>query len=138
MPLNKMEIVISSDPMELNQVETFIKEIFVKNSLNTELFFKVMVCVKEAVTNSMMHGNKYSTNKQVRIQSYSCHKFLYFRIIDQGDGFDFLNLPDPTDIENLKKETGRGIYIIKTISNETGFKEKGNVIEFKIDLCGED
>jgi len=138
MPLNKMEIDISSDPMEMGQVEDFIKEIFVRYSISMEIYFKVMVCVNEAVTNSIMHGNKYNNNKLVKIQSYSCHKYLYFRIIDQGEGFDFHCLPDPTDIENLKKETGRGIYIIRTISDETAFREKGNIIEFKIDLCGED
>lgn len=137
MALNKMEIKIFSDTMNLKDVEIFIKEMFVKYALKTELFFKVLICVNEAVVNSIMHGNKYDGNKVVKIQCYACHKYLYFRIIDEGEGFDYKNLSDPTEIENICKESGRGIFIIKSISNSFYFREKGNIIEFKIGLSEE-
>jgi len=138
MPLSRMEIKIASETLELCQVEHFLKEVFIKNDVKPDIFFKALLCVNEAVINSIIHGNKFNPLKQVRIQSYSCKRFLYFRISDQGDGFDYENLPDPTALENLKKETGRGIYIIKKISDRTDFRQKGSIIEFKIELGGDD
>ncbi len=136
MPLNKKEIVISSDTTELKVVENFLSEIFRTYQIDEELYQKVLVCLNEAVTNSIMHGNKFDERKQVRIESFTCNKFLYFRVIDEGDGFDYNNLPDPTNVENLRKESGRGIFIIKNMSNGIFFREKGNIVEFKIEKGG--
>ena len=59
MPLNKKEIVISSDTTELKVVETFLYEIFRTYQIDEDLYLKVLVCLNEAVTNSIMHGNKF-------------------------------------------------------------------------------
>jgi len=136
MALNKMQIKISSNTLQLREVESFIDELFKKFDIKNDLYYKVLICVNEAVVNSITHGNKYDENKKVIIQSFSCQGYLYFRISDEGDGFNFNDLQDPTTIENLYKETGRGIYIIKNISDKITFREKGNIIEFKIKLNG--
>lgn len=136
-PRNKMEIQITSDTLNLNKVENFISKMFQKYNIDMELINKVLICVNEAVVNSIEHGNKYDKRKAVIIKSYFCHNFLYFKVIDEGAGFDFSEIPDPTADENLCKESGRGIFIIKNISEAIGFKEKGNIIEFKIKSGGE-
>jgi anti-sigma regulatory factor (Ser/Thr protein kinase) len=50
-----------------------------------------------------------------------------FRITDAGSGFDFTNLPDPTAPENLEKENGRGIFLIRNLSDNLEFSENGKV-----------
>lgn len=129
-----MEIKISSSRLQLNEVENFIRKLFEKFKIRDELFFKTQVCVNEAVVNSIMHGNKFDENKLVTISSFTVKSYLYFSIADEGEGFDFNDLPDPTHVDNIFKETGRGIFIIKNISEEIVFREKGNIIEFKIKL----
>lgn len=129
-----MEIKISSSRLQLNEVENFIKELFISFKIREELFFKTQICVNEAVVNSIMHGNKFDENKVVTISSFTSNNYLYFSITDEGEGFDFNELPDPTRVENIFKETGRGIFIIKNISDEIVFRDKGNIIEFKIKL----
>ncbi len=129
-----MEIKISSSRLQLNEVENFIKELFTSFKIREELFFKTQICVNEAVVNSIMHGNKFDENKVVTISSFTSNNYLYFSITDEGEGFDFNELPDPTRVENIFKETGRGIFIIKNISDEIVFRDKGNIIEFKIKL----
>jgi serine/threonine-protein kinase RsbW len=136
MVLNKKEIKISSVSKNLDQVELFLENIFEKLGIRKELFYRVLLCVNEAVINSISHGNRFDQNKIVIVQSFFCKKYLYFRIIDEGEGFDFNGLADPTNSENILKENGRGIYIIKHISDEIIFREKGNIIEFKIKLNG--
>jgi serine/threonine-protein kinase RsbW len=136
MSLNRKEITISSDPKNLELVENFVSEILDLLNLGLELRSKVLVCLNEAVFNSIAHGNKFEKDKKVIIQSYICSKYLYFRIIDEGLGFDFRNLPDPTSDENKHKEEGRGIFIIRKISDGIIYKDKGNIVEFKINTGG--
>lgn len=130
----KKEIVISSDTLNLNQVEFFIEEIFDFLHLDKSILNKVLLCVNEAVINSISHGNRYDENKKVTVQSFFCREYLFFRVIDEGSGFNFSDLPDPTDEENIKKFCGRGIFIMKKISDAIFFREKGNVVEFKIKI----
>jgi serine/threonine-protein kinase RsbW len=54
-------------------------------------------------------------------------------IEDEGNGFDFNKITDPTSDENIKNESGRGIFIIKKLSNKIEYNEKGNRIQFKIE-----
>jgi serine/threonine-protein kinase RsbW len=48
---------------------------------------------------------------------------------DEGDGFDYHNLPDPTAPENIEKPGGRGIFLMKHLSDEVEFKEGGRIVE---------
>ena len=77
MALNKKEIIISSDPLNLDQIEIFIKEIFDFLHLDENLFNRVMLCVNEAVINSISHGNRFDDNKKVIVQSFFC-KLIWF------------------------------------------------------------
>jgi serine/threonine-protein kinase RsbW len=82
-----------------------------------------------------VHGNGQSSEKKVYINMEVIEeKRLIFTISDEGDGFDFNNLPDPTAPENLDNLTGRGIFIIKKLADQCIFNSKGNELElhFKI------
>ena len=50
-------------------------------------------------------------------------------IEDEGIGFDFQNLPDPTSPENLDKPSGRGIFLMKHLSDEVNFSNNGSLVE---------
>jgi len=134
MPRNQKELYIRSDTVNLAEVDEFIESVFIHYGLSLESFNKSLLCVKEAVTNSIMHGNKFDSSKNVNIKAYRCNKYLYFKIIDEGDGFDFTNLKDPTCMNTILDEGGRGLFIIKHLCDEVHFKEKGKVIELKISL----
>ena len=54
---------------------------------------------------------------------------IKFRVEDEGKGFDFHNLPDPTSPENLEKPGGRGIFLMKHLADEVDFSEQGKVVE---------
>jgi len=44
---------------------------------------------------------------------------------DEGKGFNPLKLSDPTLNENLLKENGRGIYLMKHLMDEVRFENSG-------------
>lgn len=129
-------LVIQSDQSELKKVEYFLDDIFIKNNLSKKYFNKLYLCVSEAVINAIKHGNRNDLNKKVIVKiNCSLHQ-IEVLIEDEGDGFDRSKLQNPTDEENIRKESGRGIFIIKNLTECINFNEKGNSIQFKIN-CGE-
>jgi serine/threonine-protein kinase RsbW len=126
-------IVINSDVIELKKVETFLTNIFKEYNLEKKYFNKVYLCISEAVINSIKHGNKNDRSKNVSIEvSYDTPE-INIMIEDEGNGFDLNEISDPTSEKNIKNESGRGIFIIKTLTNQIEYNEKGNRIQFKIE-----
>lgn len=126
-------LVISSNKSELQRVEEFIREVFAFYNFPDTCFNKVLLCISEATINAIAHGNKGDRRKKVEL-SVDCKTHLItVKITDQGEGFDFRNLPDPTSKDNLLKESGRGIHIIKSMAKSVTFNEKGNSLSFQIE-----
>lgn len=126
-------LVIKSDKNELKRTEEFLLSFFRKNNLPEEHFNRVFLCLSEAVMNSIQHGNRNDKKKQVSILADCKKEFITIEISDEGEGFDYNNIENPTIKQNIKKESGRGIHIIKSLSNGLEFKEKGKCIQFKIE-----
>jgi serine/threonine-protein kinase RsbW len=127
-------LAIKSDKQELENVEKFLWHFFKKENLPEESFKKVFLCISEAVINSIEHGNKNDREKQVSIMLDCFDNDLKIEIEDEGDGFDYNGIADPTALENIKKETGRGIFIIKSLCNQVNFRNHGKCVEIKMDL----
>jgi serine/threonine-protein kinase RsbW len=126
-------LVIKSDISELEKVENFIVEILNEFDLAQKYFNKIYLCVSEAVLNSIKHGNKNDHNKTVSIGIDCDVNEINILIEDEGEGFDIKSIEDPTLRENIKNESGRGIFIIKNMSDKLEYNEKGNRIQFKIE-----
>lgn len=125
---------MESNSLKFEQVEEFVEHVLGKYHVSSSLHNKILICVKEAVTNSIVHGNKFSTQKKVRIKITRCHEDLYIKIADDGEGFDFTNIPDPTLKENIMNEAGRGLFLMKNLSDGIEFKNSGKVVQLKIKL----
>lgn len=126
-------LVINSNKTELQRVEEFIRKVFSIYKFDDRCFNKVFLCISEATLNSIVHGNKGDQHKKVEL-NVDCKAHLISVIItDEGKGFDFRNLPNPTTKDHLLKESGRGIHIIKTIAKTISFNEKGNSLQFEIE-----
>src|SRR3954469_8157246 len=108
---NTMEL--SSQPESLTAVERMIDEVRSKYHVSEDIFGNMPVAITEAVTNAIYHGNKADPAKKVSVSYLLSNHNLSFTIADEGPGFDYYNLPDPTAPENLEKECGRGIFLMK-------------------------
>ena len=82
----------------------------------------------EAVTNAMEHGNRWEADKRVEVEAVVTPELLEVRVRDQGPGFDFSHLPDPTREENLLCERGRGIFLMRSIMDQVVFLPPGNQV----------
>jgi serine/threonine-protein kinase RsbW len=127
-------LAIQSDKKELIKVEQFLRLYFKSKNLPEYFFNKVFLCVSEAVINSIEHGNKMNNHKKVTIEASCVNNDLSIEVSDEGEGFNYNDVPDPTTTENIYNETGRGIFIMKSICNKLNFKDEGKCVEIKIEL----
>jgi serine/threonine-protein kinase RsbW len=116
------------------QLENLIENIADKYEISEDTFANMMTCLNEALINAMKHGNKMDPNKKVIINAEVEPKRIVWTVTDEGEGFDYTHLPDPTAPENLENLTGRGVFIIKHLADQCIFNASGNEIElhFKI------
>ena len=126
---DNVAVELTSQPESLTIVENMIHEARNKYNISEDIFGNMLVAITEAVTNAIYHGNKSDPKKKVNIKYTGDHHNLCWTISDEGDGFDFYNLPDPTAPENLEKECGRGIFLMKHLTDQLIFAENGRVVE---------
>jgi serine/threonine-protein kinase RsbW len=116
------EIEIESDPNNLITVEEFVNYFAKDLGLSDEQLSVLLLAVTEATTNAIIHANKCDASKLVRIHAQIEDSQLIVKVIDEGKGFDPTTLPDPTHPENLLKDSGRGVFLMKVYMNEVKYK----------------
>ena len=122
-------IQVISQPESINIVEKLIEDIKEEHNIHEDAFGNILVAVTEAVNNAIQHGNRYDALKKVNISYEVDGDTLMFVVQDEGKGFDYYNLPDPTAPENLEKPTGRGIFLMKHLADQVIFSDNGKTVE---------
>jgi serine/threonine-protein kinase RsbW len=110
-------------------LENLIEEIADKFKVSEDAFANMMTCLNEAANNAIVHGNKLDPDKKVIVNADVDAKRAVWTITDEGEGFDYNHLPDPTAEENLEKPTGRGVFILKHLADQCIFNSSGNEVE---------
>ncbi|MCS4435782.1 ATP-binding protein [Aquiflexum gelatinilyticum] len=123
--MNSIKISIPSLIENIKIVESFIDNAREKYPINEDIYGNIMISVTECVTNAIIHGNKMDGNKKVNLELHLDENQVEFVILDEGKGFDFEHLVDPTAPENLEKTGGRGIFIMKHLADGIKFEENG-------------
>lgn len=116
---------IPSDFGSISKVETLIDDVCSRLKVNEDYYGNVLIAVTEAVNNAILHGNEKSAGLNVDLSVGDKETDFCFSVQDYGNGFDFDHLPDPTAPENIEKENGRGIYLMRSLAEEVIFEDKG-------------
>ena len=127
--MDSIKIEIPSLGENIRIIESFIDNAKERFELNDDIYGNIMIAVTESVNNAIIHGNKLDKSKSVLLTLEIVENTIKFTIQDQGEGFDYNSLPDPTAPENLDKPGGRGIFLMKNLCDEVNFKEDGKVAE---------
>ncbi|NNE97874.1 MAG: ATP-binding protein [Pyrinomonadaceae bacterium] len=98
----------SIDEAVVKSVE-FAKEV----GFQDDAIFGIDMAVREAVANAVKHGNKLDETKKVDVTLSNDNEGLEIVVRDFGDGFRVDLVPDPTNPENLLKDSGRGILFMQ-------------------------
>jgi serine/threonine-protein kinase RsbW len=125
----RKKMKIKSRIENLRLVEKFIDEISSELSLSDEIYGNVMIATLEAANNAIVHGNKENDDLEVEISLSKEEDELFMTIKDQGKGFDYRHIPDPTSPENLEKINGRGVFLMEKLSDGIEFSENGSVVK---------
>lgn len=129
-------IEIESDLNNIPEVESLIDKVCEDLSLNEDHYGNILIAVTEAVNNAIIHGNKSELVKSVTVDVVQENGSVVFSVLDQGNGFDFENLPDPTAPENIEKPDGRGIFLMKNLSDEVKFELNGSKVSITFAMNG--
>ncbi len=132
--MNEVNIKIPSIPENIRIVESFVDNAKDDFNINDDLYGNIMVSLTESVNNAIIHGNQSDKAKFVNLTLNVSESCLRFFVKDEGTGFDYENLQDPTSPENLEKVGGRGIFLMHHLCDEVNFNETGTEVElvFKI------
>lgn len=114
----------------INEVEEILTGLNKEMKIPEERFINFQIAVSEALINCIVHGNKEDKNKFVSVKIENLKESVKIYIKDEGGGFDFRDIPDPTDMDNLYKEHGRGIFIIKSLVDNLECKSGDKGTEF--------
>lgn len=128
-PLESKKIELKSSVESIAEVEQLINIIFEDYDLSPDYYGNMLVALTEAVNNAIRHGNKLDEKKVVTLAFKHEGDKYRFIISDQGRGFDFNNIPDPTSPENIEKPDGRGIFLMQNLANEVHFTNNGSIVE---------
>lgn len=112
----------------IRMIESFIDNAKERFHLDDDIYGNIMIAVTEAVNNAIKHGNDNNKSKNVFLSLSLDDSLIKFTIKDEGRGFDYQHLPDPTSPENLEKPGGRGIFLMKHLSDEVDFKDEGRTV----------
>jgi len=154
----KAVFTIPNDKELINTISfNLTKDLVSAGLFNATTAENIALSLKEAITNAMFHGNlgidsalrneggmkEFSEEIERRLQNpmYSermvkityelTRDFVSYKIEDEGDGFNFQNLPDPRDPENFFKNSGRGLLIIQIHMDEVSWRNNGKTIKMK-------
>jgi serine/threonine-protein kinase RsbW len=112
-------------------VERLIDELCEKYGIQEEHYGNILIALTEAVNNAIYHGNKQDPEKKVIVKYEADQDHFKFIVEDEGPGFDFENVPDPTSPENIEKPNGRGVFLMRHLSDSITFSEEGRIVEME-------
>lgn len=127
-------LLLNSNLNNVAAVQPFVEEVTQDIDINQDTYGNILVSLTEAVNNAIRHGNCCEEGKQVEVDIRQKENDLTFRVSDEGTGFDYDNLPDPLAPENLEKAGGRGIFLMRALSDDINFMDNGSTIEMKFRL----
>lgn len=132
--MEAQKLELESTIENIKEVEKLVDQVCADYKIKEDYYGNILIAVTEAVNNAIIHGNKQNPEKTFSVIFNPGEDRLVFSVEDQGDGFDFNNLPDPTDPENLEKPNGRGVFLMKNLADKIEFENNGRKvnISFKI------
>lgn len=114
--------------------EKLIDEVCAKYQVPETLYGNILIALTEAVNNAIHHGNGLDPSKKVELGYAVQGDKVSFRISDEGPGFDHDHLPDPTDPQNIEKPHGRGVFLMRALSDAVVFADNGASVTITFSL----
>jgi serine/threonine-protein kinase RsbW len=119
--MNAMELYLPSNIELLPVVEGVTDSITERLGFNEEGRDGISISVIEAASNAIIHGNRQDLKKEVVVSFHWTDDTLTIKVTDAGKGFDPEKVPNPLEGENIFRESGRGIFLIRSFMSDLKF-----------------
>src|SRR5258707_1267479 len=135
-----LSVEIPSDVAYIERVVDLVRLSCAELAYNAHhLALNVPVALSEALSNAILRGNHEDPEKRVRVHADVDTTRLVVEIADEGVHFDLeANSRDATTPENLEREDGRGIFLMRKLMDDVerfdvapGLRE-GNIIRLTL------
>ncbi|MCU0366557.1 MAG: ATP-binding protein [Bacteroidales bacterium] len=124
-------ISINSDIENLTVIETMVDTLSKRLGISDEVYGKILISTVEAVNNAILHGNRGDASKKVTVVVSSDGNIFDVTVTDEGEGFSYMDIPDPTDPKNIENLHGRGVFIMKSLADSIEYNSTGNEVRMK-------
>ena len=111
-------IKVPSNQDFLTDVDAFLEGTLRGYGTEESIIADIAISVSELVNNAMLHGNKAAQDKWVTVKISLNDRKVSISVKDEGGGFDPGSVADPLAEENLLKEVGRGIFIVRSLMDK--------------------
>ena len=132
--MNNLNLTITSETGNFFKVQNFTEKLMRDFTISEKLYGKLDLAILEALKNAVIHGNKSNPKKIITIKAWVEDDNIFVSVEDEGEGFDYTFIPDPTLPENLMKVSGRGLYLMKTLSDNLEFQNNGSKVIMSFSL----
>lgn len=126
--MNHFSLTIASEPDNIGKVENFIEYIIEEFQIPEKLRARIALPVIEAVINSIVFGNKNDPQKMVKLYATKGSQKTVITVEDEGEGIDFSKLPVFSGADEFLERTGRGLYLMISLSDELIFTRNGSKV----------
>lgn len=126
--VEKKDIKFRSESRFIRESSSMILDCLKPFGVDDSKAFEIKLCVEEAVRNAIVHGNKSDPRRQVKLSYWIDDGAVNIEIEDEGSGFTPEFVKDPTKDENLTRNSGRGVYLIKKLMDKVEYIGSGNKV----------
>ena len=123
------KLIIASKTDSLHLVEKFVDNFSTANNIAQDVYGNLLIAALEAANNAITHGNKLIETKKVELDFKIDDNTIILTVKDEGAGFDYKNIPDPTSPENLENMSGRGVFLMSKLSDKIDFENNGSIVK---------
>lgn len=123
-----MEIIVPTNIREIKKVSNAILNALDGSQATDSFIFDVRLACEEALINAIKHGNKNQKDKKIVVNFDITDKSVVISVEDEGQGYNYQQLPDPRHVSNLLRTGGRGLFLIRKMMDKIEFNEKGTKI----------
>jgi len=124
----RMESTLES----VNKAEEMADQIASQVGFDEDTRSGISMAVREGMINAVLHGNHYDAAKRVNLTFEQTGQEMIVTIADEGTGFVPDEVPNPLAPENLLKDSGRGIFLMRAFMDEVRFRKSNSGTEITL------
>ncbi len=125
---------LTSDLSSLSVIDYVIEDIKHLNFLGEDIPVYIQVVLCEAISNAIIHGNEFDSDKHVELKYYVKNGFLHFSVKDEGEGFHLSSVDNPTTAANVETCGGRGVFLVKELCSFVEYCNDSHTFKFAFPL----